>query len=638
LAGQFEGFGDVLNIPPPTIQKIKDVSKEIGIAAAITQVLGDRIQDQGLSIEAFAGTLDTLENQLAAQFEDFTRILGVAPYEELKEQAADLLGVLEEQGPEIERAAEAFGDLAAKVIDFVGSNLTKFIEDIDFEAVEELADGLSDAVDAGELLLDVFFDLDDKSLLDNLISGLTTVVDKIKDAAVSASQLGAIAKAEREKAKAEAKVFESSLETVFGEVDSEAALLPGALAKLGTLFADADTEARAAAAGEEAYNASLRNSLQAFDVHNEAQAESEQRTQDRRKEVEDTTEADIAAGEAVLANKKSLEELADAQASAAKAQEEISKKTADFEADQQKRLTDIMRKEADRRFDDVVKAAQRREDIARKNADALEDIFRKQDQRIAEASKDLSREEQDIARKGARDRRQIERDSATERVDIERNFRQELRRIQNQFNIDAADAERNNDAQAFLRAVRARDQQVDVALEGRDVSVEEAGINAQRQREELAISLAGEVEDAKIANSRKLADLQTRLNQELEAQAIKVEREFEAEAIREERLKEQRDLALQRQLEDFARTEAEKQAKLQESLAAQIALIEAAEAKQIEVTAAAEAQKTAIVQAEVAKRAAILAARATQQEAAGGAILGQCSPSRPGVGRQWVNR
>lgn len=609
LVGDFVGFQDVLNIPPPTIKKIKELSKEIGTAAAITQVLGDRIQEQGLSIEAFAGTLDTLENKLSAQFEDFTRLLAVAPYEELKEQAADLLEVLDKQGPEIEIVAAAFGDLSAKVIEFVGSNLTSFIEGIDFEGVEGFVDGLSDAVDAGELLLGVIFDLGDASSFNNLISALTTVVGKLKEAAKTAAQIIALNKAANARQEAEAQVF--------GLEKQERFLLGDKLALAIARRASTDEKvAEAATAGEIAYEESLKKSLMSFDKLNESEKENERIRKDRRKVTEDTTEADKAAGEAILARKKEAKELADAQAKAATAQEEISKKTAEGEADRQKKLTDIMRKEADKRFDDAVKTAQKREDIAQKNVDAIEDIFRKNEQVVADAVKDLSQEEQDIARKGARDRRDLERGAANERVDIERNFRQELKRIQDQFNQDAADAERNNDAQAFIAAVRSRDQQVDVATEDRDVSVEEAGINAERQRETLAVSLAAEVEDANIANVQKLEALQARLNQELEAQAIKVQREFEAETIKEQRLKEQRDLALQRQLEAFAQTEAEKQAKLQESLAKQIALVEAAAAKEIEITASAEAQKTAIVQAEAARRQAILAKQAEQRETA----------------------
>lgn len=613
LSGNLVSLGRRLNIPRKTLDNIKEYQKEMDLASAINKGLSERIAETGISADVTADSFATLQGKIEGNIEDFKRLLGVAPFEELKEQARDLLVILEEQGPEISFVAEAFGDLAANVIDFVGSGINELIASIDFQKVEQLVDSFNGAVAAGQLLFDVLFEIPETG--EGLLT-LTLVFEELRFELVRLSKVAAVSKTS----------FISAAKALLLLNQIRKANVTGALKTLNSIQEDVTN-------AEERNAEAVENSTAAYERYEQRLKAIRDAQDERRDTTDDATQADIDAGEAVLANKKALAELAEAQRKAAEAQEEISKKTADLEEDRQKRLTNIMRKEADKRFDDAVKAAQRREDIARKNAQTIEDIFRKQDQAIADASKDLSRDEQAIARKGARDRRDIERNAANERVDIERNFRQELKRIQNQFNQDAADAERNNDAQAFLRAVRSRDQQVEVATESRDVSVEEAAINAERQREALAVSLEAEVEDARIANAQKLEDLQTRLNQELEAQAIKVAREFEAETIKEQRLKEQRDLALQRQLEDFARTEAEKQAKLQESLAKQIALVEAAEQKQIEITAAAEAQKTAIVQAEVARRAAILTERQALQEQAGRGALPQ-APTRgdPGAG------
>ncbi len=600
LSGNLSSLGRRLNIPRKTLDSIEEYQKEMSLADAINKGLGERILETGISVDVTADSFSTLQGRIEGARENFKILLGTAPFEELKEQAQDFLVTLEKQGPEINFVAEAFGDLASNVIDFVGSGINEFIASIDFQKVEQLVDSFNGAVAAGQLLFDVLFDLPDTA---DGLTELTLVFEEIRFELVRLSQVAAKSKI----------VFTAAAKSLLLLNQLRKADVSGALKTLNDIQEDVAT-------AEERTAAAAKNSTAAFERYEQRIKSIRDAQGERRDTTDDATSADLAAGDAILAERERLEELADAQAKAATAQEEISKKTAEAEAERQKKLTDIMRKEADTRFDDAVKAAQRREDIARKNVDALEDIFRKNEQAISAAAKDLSQEEQDIARSGGRDRKQIERDAANERVDIERNFRQELRRIQNQFNQDAADAERNNDAQAFIAAVRARDEQVQVATEDRDVSVEEAGINAERQRETLAVSLAAEVEDANIANARKLESLQTRLNQELEAQAIKVVREFEAETIKEQRLKEQRDLALRRQLEDFARTEAEKLAKLQESLAEQIALVEAAEQKQIEITAAAEGAKTSIVEAEAARRRAILGA---QQEQRGAAARGR---------------
>lgn len=594
LSGNLSSLGRRLNIPRKTIDSIKEYQKEMSLADAINRGLAERIAETGISADVTADSFITLQGKVAGSIEGFKILLGIAPFEELKIQSKALIETLEAQREEIGFVAGAFGSLSTNVIEFVGSGLNDFLADLDFKSIEILVDEFNELLSLSELVLDILFDIPSA---DDGIKSTTVAIIQMQEALM---QVAKFAKFARDALKTSFLLAKATFQIQQGDFG-------GALETGGRILDLASAEAQAESA---------KNVEAAFASFEERQKSLKEAQIARREATKKGTAADIAAGEAVIANKKRLEELETAQSEAAKAQDEINKKTAGAEADRQRKLTAIIRGEADKRFDDAVKAAQAREDIARKNVDDIEAIFRKNSQDIAEGTKDLSREEQAIARKGARDRRDLELDAANERVDIERNFRQELKRIQDQFNQDAADAERNNDAQAFLRAVRSRDQQVDVATQDRDISVEEAGINAERQREALAVQLAAEVEDARIANTQKLEDLQTRLNQELEAQAIKVQQEFEAETIREQRLKEQRDLALQRQLENFARTEAEKQVRLQESLAAQVALIEAAAAKEIEITAAAEAQKTAIVQAEAAKRATILAKKAEQRETA----------------------
>lgn len=639
LSGNLKSLGLRLNIPGKTLRSIREYNKSMSLADAINKGLKERIIDSGISAEVTADSFTTLEGEIRGQFETLQRELGVAPFEELKEQAQAFLELFEEKGPEITRVAQAFGDLAANVIEFVGTNLISFIEGIDFEGVEKLVDGFNDAVDAGKLLLDVFFDLDDATPFNSLIAGLTKVVEKLKEAAIAGAQLGAIVEAKAARDTAEAlKAAELS---GFGIETPEGKRIAPFLVKGFLTVAE---NAEIAAAGQDAFNAVMNESLEAFEDLDEAQEKSTKRTEDRRKVVKDTTAADIAAGEAVLANKKALAELADAQAAAGKAQEEISKKTAEFEEDQAERLTKFLKKEVDRRIDDELKAAQQRENIALNNTQAIESIFLRNRQAIADV--DLTAEEEEIALKGARERRDIERNSANERLNIERNFRQELKRIRDQFNQDAEDAERNNDAQAFLRASRARDRQVDEAKISRDESLIGVDVRAKEQRAELKIQLKNEVEDARSANAEKLASLQNRLDQELERQALKNKQELERQDIKEQQLAERRDAAFIRDIAALEQAELEKQAKLTESLSKQLAAIEAAKTKETEVTAQAEAQKTAIVEAEVAKRRTALAAQAAAQEQAGaGAVplaptrrdLGALTPfqlgGRPPVGR-----
>lgn len=609
LSGNLTSLGRRLNIPRTTLNSIREYQKEMSLADAINRGLKERIEKTGISAAITADSFTTLQGKIQGNIEGFQRILGEAPFEELKEQSREFLLTLDEQSENIGFVAEAFGDLAANVIDFIGTNINEFIAAIDFEAVERLVDSFNLALSAGQLVVDVLFDIPDtQEGIENTTQALLATKDALEDVAVTAGKVKVALQAAFLAAKGLSQIntgdFLGAIETIID---------------IGAL--DSLEKQEEAAASTEA----------AFDRY-EQRIKSIQEAQEKRRDTTGkATQADVDAGEAIIANKKALEELQAALSAAAKAQETITKKTTEAQEDRAKRLTNLLRKEADRRFDDAIKAAQRQEDIARRNADAIEDIFRKQDRDIADAGKDLSREEQDIARNAARGRKDIERQAANERLDIERDFRRELERIQRQFNQSALDAERNNDAQAFIQAIRARDEQVQVATTERDVAVVDTGRQAQEQREELKVQLAAQVEDARISNALKLKDLQTNLDRSLQAQAIKLERELEKEAIKEQRLTEQRALAAQRDLEQFERSEAEKTARLQESLTVQFALIEAAKTKELAFTVQIEAKKTAVVEAEVAKRQAALASLAAAQRQAGPGALA-LAPTRGDLG------
>jgi hypothetical protein len=603
LSGDFVSLQERFDLPKSTINNIKDLQKELGAVEGLVAGLEAEFERTGQSIDSFSETFASTQDRINARLSILQTLLGEPILDALKEEFSAFDDLLADNSETLTLVAQQLGDIAAAVVDFIGTGINDYLSDLDFAKFQELATGFFELIERARLLIDLLFEIDDATPNDS-IDFLINLIDNLNSAFETAAQIVALVKAE--------------IAALVGDLKNLAVGFEFVSTRLNLFKEDLSIEDAAARLVDtnQIFEDSLRQSLGTMEESSARLEENTKRQEERSEALKADTSAELDRAAAILKGKSAMKEQEEAAAAAAKAQDEINEKTAKAEEDRQKRLSDIIRKEADKRFDDAVKAAQRREDLARDNVDAIEDIFRKNSQAIESASKDLSQDEQDIARKGARDRRDIERQAAQERVDIERNFRQELKRIQDQFNQEAADAERNNDAQAFLQAVRSRDQQVDVATENRDVSVEEAAINAQRQREELAISLAAEVEDAKIANARKLEELQTRLNQELEAQAIKNQRELEEQAIKEQRLAEQRALALERELEEFAQKEEEKQAKLQESLAKQFEAVAAAEQKQVELIAQAEAEKTAIVQAEAERRAAILSAQAAQRESA----------------------
>lgn len=607
LVGDFVGFQDVLNIPPPTIKKIKVLAKEIGNAEAITAVLGDRIQDQGLSIEAFADTLDTLQNKLEAQFQNFQKILGGSPFEELKEEAQAFLVTLDEQEDNIGFVAEAFGDLAANVIDFVGSGINEFIAALDFEAIERLVDSFNLALSAGQLVLDVLFELPDTQAG---IDQTTIALIKTQGALEKVAELAAKAKLALQATVILTKAaFQISVTRDF----------LGAIETLKDLGDVASLENQEEAA---------KNTEAAFERYEQRIRSINEAQEERRDTSDDATQADLDAGEAVLANKIALDELADAQAKAAKAQAEISEKQAAFAEELGKKLIKTGIRQEEERTEVLLRQSEKREAIELKSNQNREKALFKFNQDVAALPEELSKEEAKVAREAGRKRVQIDTDASQARIDVERNLRQELQNIQRQFNQSAQDAERTNDAQAFLQAKRARDTQVKEAEVTRDVSLGDVGREAEVQREALKVELASELEDVRVTNRQKVADLEARLNKELELQEFNRQKEAERQALAEQQETERLDRKFQLQAERQDRAQAEKEAKLNESLETQFALIEAAVQKELELLIQTETEKTKIVAEEMERRARAL--RAAEEEAAQTSL----PPLAAGTGRR----
>jgi hypothetical protein len=598
LSGDFTSLQERFDFNPDgVIANIKDLQGEFGQVEGIIAGLEAEFEKTGTNLEGFTDTFASTQDRIASRFSVLQTQLGEPVLSALTEEFSFFDNLLAENSDTLTLVAQQLGDVAATVVDFIGTGINDFLSDLDFSKFQELATGFFELIERARLIIDLLFQMDEATPNDS-IDFLIGLVDKLNRAFETAAQIVALMKA--------------ALKALVGDLKNLAVGFEFISSRLNLFKEDLSIEDATAKLvdSNKIFQDSMRESLGTMEESNKRLAENTTRQEERSKAIEADTSAELERAGAILAGKNAMKE----QEEAAKAQAEIDEKNAEAAEEREKRLTDIQRKEAQKRFDDEVKNAQKREDIARKNADAIEDILRKQDKAIADEAKDLSREEEDIARDGARERGQIEKDAARARVEVERNFRQQLQDIQRKFNQSAQDAERTNDAQAFLQAVRSRDEQIEVAKSERDVSLEDVGRGAQEQREDLKLQLEQEVEDAKIANARKLEDLNLRLEQELEAQAIKNERDIEQQALQEERQREQRELAAQRTLEDFERSEAEKQEKLEASLEKQFAALEAAKAKEIELTAMAEAEKTKIVEEEMAKRARALAEAEAEAE------------------------
>lgn len=579
LSGNLVSLGRRLNIPRKTLNNIKEYQKEMSLASAINKGLSERITETGISADVTADSFTTLQGKIVGTAENFNKLLGESPFEELKEQARDFLVTLDEQDENIGFVAEAFGDLAANVIDFVGSGINEFIAALDFEAIERLVDSFNLALSAGQLVLDVLFELPDTQ---SGIEQTTIALIKTQAALEKVAELAAKAKIALQATVILAKAaFQFTTQDFGGAIET--------LKELGDV-ASLENQEEAA-----------KNTESAFERYEQRIKSISAAQEERRDTSDEATQADVDAGEAVLARKKALDELATAQSEAAKAQEEISKKEAEFAEELSKKLIETGIRQEEERTEVLLKQSEKREAIELKSNQNRERAIFKFNQDVAALPEELSEEEAKVAREAGRKRVQIDKDASQARIDVERNFRQELQNIQRQFNQSAQDAERTNDAQAFLQAKRSRDAQVKEAEATRDISLGDVGREAEVQREALKTELASELEDVRTTNRQKVADLQTRLNKELELQEFNRQQEAERQALAEQQELERLDRKFQLQAERQNRANAEKETKLNESLEKQFALIEAAAQKELEFLTQFEAEKTKIV-SEGAKR------------------------------------
>lgn len=542
LAGQYVSIRRVLNLSSQQIERIKELEPAIGRAAAISEVLGARLEAIGFDAEKISDSFTGLFGLIQSEAKRLQTTFAAPIFEELKVQAAAFLEVFDEHRDEIERVAIAFGELAASVVELIGSNLIEFLDSINYQQLEDTADALNDVVDALSLFIDVIRGMPD----DTRLQGTLTFLESIRDVITTAAQAAALLKASLDALPAAPKL-------------RPAGLIPG----LGSPIAIGEGREGTA---QERFEASLRQSAEAFALYNQRLEENRENTKRRTDAVEEDTSAEEERARQLLEGQRALEQLAEAEEAAGEAREKLSKELADIAIDRERKLADIHREQGRKVLEDEIEFAQKREDIARDNAQKIEDIYRDHQDALADAALDLSRTEEDIARKAARDRVEVDRDTARQRVDIETEYRRELERIRSRFDESAEEAERRNDAQAYLEAVRQRDRDVEEAKRSRSEKVEDASMRAAEQRQKVNEQLQYELEDARIANRRKLEDLQIRLDRELEAQRIKFQQDLAEQAINEERKRAERARAYQQELEDFARKEAERLQDLQRSL------------------------------------------------------------------------
>lgn len=568
LSGNLSSLQRRLNVAPATIISAQKYAETLGLAGGLAKALGERVAQTGLSAEVTANSLEVLLNTLKAEFINLQTIMGVAPAAELKEQVQGLLSLFADNREDIDMVAKSFGDVAAKVIELVGSGLQNLIKDLDFDKLEDVGDNITELLDTIGLLGDVLFDPESANLFLDRVNG---IVEGLQKAVMAAAQLSAIIKAGAARNKAEREVL-----GIEGTITDNPA---GELVARGAaiLSGERGLVQQADIAGEEAFEASLRESLTAFDAYDQRLEENTQKIEERHTAQEESTQADLDAANMLLALRDAEKIAAEAGEEAANAQERISDKRIKLAQDLTRELLSLNRKRIAKEIEDEVKAARKRESIALGNKRKIEDIERKSQLSLDDIKGELGTGEIEAAQEASKRQIDIAKQRADAVIQAEKDLAAELLRIQEQFLLSSEEAERNNDVQSFLAAVRRQAQQVKTAKQGKEEAVQTAEDQAVESTEESKVALQEQLEDLKSANIEKIAEIQKQLARELETQRIADERARDDQKILEEQQLADRQRLFERELAEFKIKEDQKRAALTEALADEFALLEAAQ-------------------------------------------------------------
>jgi hypothetical protein len=597
LSGTFTSLQRRFELGKTDTERIKEAFDKEGIEGFLT-TLETVLQEGGRSFDDFADTAATSFAKVQISSEQILGRVGAPIVASLEQAANKLLEFLSANEDELIVFADTIGRAIADVIDFLAS---VDLGELDTDSLIEFADYIFRIVNAVELVVSqftgwvasVYQAADAIGPLGESLDALWYLLTNIDDALVTLSQILAISKAGYEGLYAGIEPLLPLLENLFAALGKAAAGdFLGAAVAIGDSIEALKTATFDSAAAQDAINASLAESAQAFaDYQSDVDGNTDSQKK-LREELEETKNAGTGAADAIQAAAAAERQASEDADKLAGAQAKVNEAMAEAEKDFKRKLEDIDIAAERKRLDIAIEFAQKREDAARDNLQKLADIQKKNQQDITDAATDLSRKEEDIARKFAEDRIDLEREQRQKRVDVEREYRLKIQDIQRQFLLDADEAEQKRDAVAFLRAVKERDKQVQEAQITRQRDIEELKINGEQRKEELRTQQARELEEARLANERKLEDLRLNLERQIEAQNTAYAQQLEDLAIGEQRKNDEAAMARERDIEDAKKAYARKLEDLKTALAEELAIIEEFAAKKAAAEAAAKSSGT----------------------------------------------
>lgn len=505
--------------------------QEMGALSGDVRAQMERLQKQGKSSSEiwaifaeqvggrFAGNMDRLSKTfqgIMSNLADFSnwllRIAGKPVFEEIKDSAARLMAILEENRPELEKIAEAFGEVAANALDFISTQLLDRLETMDFQEVMDMVDALGGMVESARTLAEILPNL---NLGSDFILGVTVIADELERSLMMATQLKAIAGAEI----ARQKAVEAETRKIWEEKPVIHVFTPEERSRIET-------------AGQEAFNQVMRDAVKVLEAH-EARVRTNNATMNQGQQIaERYRRAHEGVTGAVRAEGEGLDQAAEAMD---KLLEKSTDAMLDAVADRQEKVQELEQEHGAKLAEIDQQTAERRTEINQQLQDQLAELAKETARRRAELIAGADQHLAELEATSARDREQQATEFRTSQRREQEDFNREMRRLQFSYLEDVQDAVRRRDARAvedlrkrFLseKQTRTEDFSTQQARQRQDHerSIRESRDAEARRRQEIQRSLAQQLRDLQDNEARKRRDLQTshqRQLAELETSAAK---------------------------------------------------------------------------------------------------------------------
>lgn len=182
--GQARSLVRQYEFAPAVGQAILDAFREGGIDAAIT-VLEDELERAGRSADDLADTFNVALGQIQQRIERLGEIAGEPIMDELAEQMSDVSHWAEENEEDLQELAQGFGDLVARIVDFIGTNVNEILRDLDPQAAQDVLETLGELERAAEDFITVFIGEDGQKL----VAFIESLPDKIDEVAYHIDRL-----------------------------------------------------------------------------------------------------------------------------------------------------------------------------------------------------------------------------------------------------------------------------------------------------------------------------------------------------------------------------------------------------------------------------------------------------------------